>query len=155
MDNFLLIVNSAESIDGKNISAYEMAKRRLAALQWALYINTPHRKIIQKEDRVIVYLAGTQLHGMSFVATAIVHGKDKAEKYIGDGQDVLAGIPHEYIQLKNLMWFENFVRIHSIKDSLDFIPKKTNRWGAVMQRGVKKISEEDALKILAASSVQV
>ena len=147
-NHFLLIVNRAENLDGGWIPALEMSRRRLDAGLWGLYANTPHRKQMAVGDEMIVYLAGPDDGAQSLVARATAgqvtaHGKG----YLADG-DALTDPPVAVLEMSGVAWLDQPVRITAIKDHLGFIPKGTNKWGCVMQRGVKRVSAEDAAKIL-------
>lgn len=144
--NFILIASASESIDGEPISPFDMAHRRLSTNSWGLWSNTPHRNDIKAGDSVVVYVAGSA--GKKFVASAIVESiGNNPKSYVGDG-DALTDIPVKILNLKEVTWFKNEVSIVELKDKLDFIPKSTNKWGCVLQRGARKISPEDAGLIL-------
>jgi hypothetical protein len=144
--HFILIASASESIDGETISPIDMANRRLSTNSWGLWSNTPHRNDIKAGDSVLVYVAGAA--GKKFVASAIVESVGNNPKsYIGDG-DALSDIPVKILNLKEVTWFRNEVSILDLKNSLDFIPKNTNKWGCVLQRGARKISPKDAGLIL-------
>lgn len=143
---FLLVVSAAESINGKAISAEEMALRRLNAGMWALYKNTPHKREIQPGDELIIYLAGR--NGMRFIAAATAGEVNfRVKKYDADG-DVLIGTPDAVLEVQNVRPFKQDVAIHEVKERLCFIPKGTKSWGCVLQRGAKRLTHEDATLIL-------
>ena len=149
---FLLIASRSEDLHGKSITGEEMAKRRLEAKEWGFYANTPHKGKIKKGDQVIVYLAGPK--DMHFFATATagdIHQNTRS--YTADG-DALTDIPVAVLSLSDLFFFKKQTMIHEVKDALDFIPKATNKWGCVLQRGLKMISQKDAETILKYSTLQ-
>lgn len=156
MNSFLLITNRAEKIDGSWESAFNMANRRLNSHVWELYENTPHKKELKTGDLVIVYLAGPEKGAMSFIGQAEILKIDNSPRACFDferaNQDTLTAPPVAIITLHQIKFYKTPIKIHEIKDSLDFIPKTTNKWGCVLQRGVKKLSAKDAHKISSWSS---
>ncbi len=144
--HFLLIASRSEDMEGITIPGYEMARRRLEAKQWGLYENTPHKWKIKPGDQLIIYLAGPQ--DMKFFAMAVADKviKDVAD-YDADG-DALSDFPVAVLFLKDINYFPRQPTIQEVKDELDFIPKTTNKWGCVLQRGLKVISKKDSETIL-------
>lgn len=146
---FLLIAAKAESCDGLYISAETLAARRLRAGRWGLYAKTPHKSELRTGDQLIVYLAGEGER--RFVASATVSEVDfKDQSNDADG-DALTDLPVAILKLREVRNFKNHVSIIDIKDRLDFIPKSTTKWGCVLQRGLKRLSEADANTIMEAS----
>lgn len=152
MTTYLLIVNRCERFDGGFDSAITMARRRLDAGKWALYSNTPHRAEMKAGDRVLVYLAGVEKGARHFVASATIVGNDSSvracQAYKTDGPNTLAEPPVAVLSLSDVRWFAAPVPVLSVKGELDFVPKGTNKWGCVLQRGAKRIGEPDAERIL-------
>ncbi len=153
MTTFLLIVNRCERFDGGFDSAITMARRRLEAGKWALYANTPHKAEMKAGDRVLIYLAGAEKESKHFVASATISGINSSfracQDYSADGPDALAEPPDAVLSLADARWLSVPVPVGSVKDCLDFVPKGTNKWGCVLQRGAKRIGEPDAERILA------
>jgi hypothetical protein len=148
--NFILVASRGETLEGKPIPAEKMAGRRLNAKRWGLYANTPHRAVIKKGDNLLIYVAGSG--AMRFVARASVAGVDhKVKSYEADG-DALTAPPVAVLMLDTVQWFEDPVQISAIKDLLSFVPKDTPKWGCVLQRGLKLISDADAATVLAAAT---
>jgi hypothetical protein len=104
-------------------------------------------------DRVLVYLAGVEKEAKHFVAAAVISGLDASARacqgYKADGPDALAEPPVAVLSLVDVLWLNSPVPVVSVKGSLDFVPKGTNKWGCVLQRGAKRIGEPDAERILA------
>lgn len=152
MTTFLLIVNRCERFDGSFDSAITMARRRLDAGKWALYTNTPHKAEMKAGDRVLIYLAGAEKEAKHFVASATISGIDSSfracQGYKADGPGALAEPPVTVLSLEDARWLAAPVPVGSVKDELDFVPKGTNKWGCVLQRGAKRIGEPDAERIL-------
>ena len=153
MTTFLLIVNRCERFDGNFDSATTMARRRLDAGKWALYTNTPHKGEMKADDRVLIYLAGAEKEAKHFVASATITGIDASPRacqgYKADGPDALTEPPVAVLSLNGVQWLSDPVPVALVKNSLDFVPKGTNKWGCVLQRGAKRIGEPDAERILA------
>lgn len=152
MTTYLLIVNRCERCDGRFDAAITMARRRLDAERWALYANTPHKAEMKPGDRVLVYLAGAEKEAKHFVAAATVAGIDTSTRarqgYKADGPDTLVEPPVAVLTLADVRWLSAPVPVGAVKNTLDFIPKGTNKWGCVLQRGAKRIGELDAERIL-------
>lgn len=152
MTTYLLIVNRVERFDGGYDSAITIARRRLAVGKWALYANTPHRAEMRVGDRVLIYLAGAEKGARHFVASASITALDESAKacqgYYADGPDTLVDPPFAVISLADIRWLDVPVPIRAVKDALDFVPKGTNKWGCVLQRGAKRIGDRDAERIL-------
>lgn len=147
MMHYLLIVNDCWDDMGKRIPARQVAMHRLAQGLWSLYANTPHRKLIQEGDEVIIYLAGQSEGGKSFIAKARVKGVTTEKR-------LLFGLygepPISAIILEDIERFQSCPKIIDIKDELEFIPKGNPKWGCVMQRGVKRIKGKDFFRIMTA-----
>lgn len=149
---FLLIASRSEDLNGKPLTGEVMANRRLEAKEWGFYENTPHKGKVKKGDLLIVYLAGPK--DMKFLAAATAGDIHKDIKnYTADG-DALTDIPVAVLTLSDVIFFKNKTTIHEVKDELDFIPKTTNKWGCVLQRGLKLISKKDAETILRYAAAQ-
>ena len=149
---YILVASRAYSMDDGWIGSEEMARRRLAAEQWGLYENTPHKAEIAPGDKLLIYIAGPKR--MQFVASAEAGAVDfNVRNYKADG-DALTNPPYAVLSLRDTQTFATPLPIASVKDKLTFVPKNTPKWGAVMQRGAKKISESDAAVILSAAAHQ-
>jgi hypothetical protein len=143
---YILVASRAYSIDDEWIGSEEMARRRLEARQWGLYENTPHKSEISPGDTLLIYIAGARR--MQFIASAEAGDVDFAAKsYEADG-DALTNPPAAVLHLRSTNTFSQPLPISEIKDDLDFVPKNNPKWGAVLQRGAKKISATDAKVIL-------
>lgn len=145
-NHYLLIVNNTWKEDGSPISAEVVALRRLERGLWNLYENTPHRKNIVEGDKVIIYLAGSGPHGKSFAGKAVIDGISADCKSL---KDLYGDPPVAALKLREIILFPNFPPIAQIKDELDFVPKNSPKWGCVMQRGLKRISDKDFNTIIA------
>ena len=146
MAAFLLIASPAESVDGQRISSEVMARRRIEAGRWGLYANTPHKTEIRVGDTLIVYLAGPG--GMRFFATAKAGSVDfKVRDFQADG-DALTDPPAAILSLVSPRLFSSSLPMAKVKERLEFVPKGNLKWGCVLQRGVKRISDADASLIL-------
>jgi hypothetical protein len=146
MASYILVANKVESADDGYIPALEIVQRRLGAGRWPLFKNTPHQKDVEAGDQALVYLAG---HGeQRFVAVSIIMGVEHARGYEADGLDALTNAPFQQLRLADTAWLSQPVPITSIKEQLDFVPKGTRKWGCVLQRGMKRISDRDAAVII-------
>lgn len=148
MNNYLLIANNTYDFSGKVYSSLEIANYRLDLGYWGLYEHTPHRKILAEGDKVIVYLAGSGTLGKHFLAQATIKQVTEDRKVLGK---LVGDPPIAAIEIVDINRFAKPVLITSIKEKLRFIPQGTPKWGGVLQRGVKRISQEDFETILMSS----
>lgn len=148
MNHYILIVNDCWDDSGKKIPAKDVALHRLGRGLWNIYPNTPHRKLIQPGDAVVIYLAGSSAGGRSFLATANVRGITSDPKSLSG---LYGEPPVSAVILGDISIFPECPKISDIKDRLDFVPKNNPKWGCVMQRGAKIISEKDFALIIAAA----
>jgi hypothetical protein len=148
MENYILVVNDCRNINNKIITAYDMTQRRLSQKQWPLYKNTPHQNTMKKGDNVIIYLAGTSKLSQHFVAYASVHSISVPNNYQADGLDTINNPPAKIIIFQKIIILKESISIKDLLDDLEFLPKKTKKWGVVLQRGAKHISSIDANTII-------
>lgn len=148
MNHYLLIVNDCWDDNGKKITAKNVALHRLERGLWNIYPNTPHRKLIQPGDAVIIYLAGNSEGGGTFLASAHVQA-------ITNDSKCLLGLygepPISALILERISIFRDYPKISDIKEELEFVPKNNPKWGCVMQRGVKIINAQDFSRIISAA----
>lgn len=140
---FILVTSGADKVDGGRMYAAEIAQRRITACKWPLYKNTPHRKEVLPGDRFVIYLAGQGPESQHFVASATMQGVTTGNGYDADGQDVIITPPESVLILSDVFRFTKLIPIRLILNQLSFIPRNSTNWGVVMQRGCKKISEND------------
>ncbi len=146
MANYILVANKVDSMAGGYIAAREIAQRRLAAGRWPLFKNTPHQKEVQSGDRLLIYLAGDK-EGR-FVAVSNVLGVEGGRNYSADGSDALTNAAFQQLLVGAVEWLLRAVPIVEVKNQLSFVPKGTRKWGCVLQRGMKRISNDDSKIIL-------
>lgn len=152
MTHYLLIVNDCWDDKGKRIPALKVALHRLEQGRWSLYANTPHRKLLQDGDEVLIYLAGPSEGGKTFIAKATVRGVTTEPRLL---RGLYGEPPISAIMLEGIDKFRNCPKIADLKDELEFVPKDNPKWGCVMQRGVKRITEKDFSRIMAAAGSTV
>jgi len=141
MEIFLLVANKSEGVSGEPVEAYQVAMRRLKSKTWGMYANTPHRKVVSVNDKVVIYVAGSGYLGKHFIASAdivkVVEGKNVKNDLWLETPQVAT------LELGCIKYFDVPVSIKEVKDCLDFIPKNTSKWGCVLQRGLKRIKQSD------------
>lgn len=150
MTSYILVANKVDSAMGGYIPAREIVERRLAAGRWPLFKNTPHQREVKPGDQLLVYLAGDKER--QFVALCTAGSVEPARDFEADGEDALTNAPFQQLLLLETRWFRKSLPISSVKEQLNFVPKGTRKWGCVLQRGIKKISDADAKIILAHAS---
>ena len=95
---------------------------------------------------MIIYLAG---YGeMRFFAQATAGEISTNTRNYSTEGNALTDPPVAILALNDVEIFKNPVAIASIKNRLEFVPKNTIKWGCVLQRGAKRISEADANLII-------
>jgi hypothetical protein len=140
--NYLLIVSPGYNLDGRRISSEELARHRIQTGLWGLNANTPHRKEIKEKDNLIVYLAGENKR--IFFASAVIDKVSHTPQHTTlDGPDSLGTPPSSIITLCQSEIFKRPIHIGELKQLLSFIPQNNPKWGCVMQRGMKRISQKD------------
>jgi hypothetical protein len=142
LEHFVLIASDSENTEGEIVSGYTVAMRRLKTRGWAVYRRTQNRRRLKVGDKLLIYAAGAQTGGGTFVASATV-GRLSAPKNSLIGKvEFMNDIPEYIMEFADIHLFVKPVEIRSLRDRLAFVPKHS-RWGSVLQGGCKKIGESD------------
>jgi predicted RNA-binding protein with PUA-like domain len=151
LKNFFIFIKSS-SIDkeGQLIEGEEATLRFLNLKKWPLYDGTPNQKKLKINDQIVFYSSSTYKKPGQLIATAVVdeiingNSKDyiKSEIFIDKTISVT-------VNLKCINIFKKTITLKDIKDYLEFTKVKNDKkWGATLIGGVRKITENDFIKIM-------
>lgn len=148
MSKFLIISSRFDNGFTEAYTANDIAIKRLEIKRWPLYKNTPHRKKISINDNALIYISGNGINSQCFIADVRICGITDSKHVIQEESQFSSEPPISVLLLDSINIFKRPVYIRSILNTLDFIPKSTIKWGCVMQRGLKIISDKDYTSIL-------
>lgn len=140
--HYLSIINDLQ-IGNKVIDASKIYRTLFDNNIWLFTKNAPFMKKINKNDKFILYLAGSQRK--IFQNNFIINGEIKKiensnlDKKIN--KEILKFF-YYYVPIKEINDFKNNVKIKDIKENLEFITDKTN-YGLFLRQSVKKINKKD------------
>ena len=144
-DNYyILVASTADGINGKRISSYDMMRHRLDKNSWPMFKGTSHMKKIEIGDKVVFYLAGNTKSSQNFVSSAEIQNIVNWDFRDGilDVEDALTPNPEIILKLRNITLFPKAISIRPLVKNLNFI-KKPDFWGLYMQSGCISITEKD------------
>ena len=151
MNNYLFIVSDRLNTEGQKITGLKVYDFLMEKKAWGLHPTTQHRATLQSGDNVIFYLAGP---GGGFIGRAtLISGAyiDKTKE--SDNWWFNRSETNYRVDLTNVEKWERVKPIQPILSELSFIKnKKTKSWGAYLQGGVRKITDDD-YRIIIDSSV--
>ncbi len=144
---YLFIVSEQVNKDGKKVSGREVFDFLMEKKAWGFHPTTQHRSAVKEEDSVIFYLTGLGFVGdADLKSSAYIDKEGSSENWWFNKSKV-----NYRVDLDNIKVWEKIKPIQPILPSLSFI-KKTKNWGAYLQGGVRKITEED-YKVIINSSI--
>ena len=143
--NYILITSDSYTAGGSTIAAFDICVVRLKHGRWPLYVSTAHTNRIKPGDKFLVYVAGKHYSRQCFISSF---------KVIEIISKKLLNIDEKILNLTNpnpvkeLIFKKSealkVVNIKEYLDRLDHTKKRvSNKWGALMMGGVKKISDDD------------
>lgn len=158
IDRYLLITSKIESVSGFSIDPYNVAIDRLKEKKWALYKNTYFKDKIKKDDEIYIYIGKTNSKNIRFTSSIIASAKiEKIEEFTKSSEwfeteKYFVDSPVKLIHLYKIKHFEKPFGFRENFKNISFISKikksqNTANWGAYMQGGIKKLTEDDALLI--------
>jgi len=71
-DYYMLVCVDGFDGDGTAVSAFDLAKFRLQALQWPLYENTGRINQLGKSDYCLVYVGGASGYGQAIIGETVI-----------------------------------------------------------------------------------
>jgi hypothetical protein len=109
---------------------YDIFENRINVKHWPITLNTPNRKKIGAQDKIIFYRAG-----------------EGNQKLLGTANAVSSIIPIEgkmdfIVSLDEISIWKKPISIKPLIKNLNFIKNKL-LWGVYMQGGVIRVSQED------------
>lgn len=144
---YLCIINDLQ-IGNNIINALEISKDLFNNSMWLFTKNAPFMKKINKNDKFILYLAGSnrKFFNSSFIIDGQIKKISNSNLHNNFNKNILKFF-HYYVPIREINKFKNNVSILDIKNNLDFIKDKTN-YGLFLRQSVKKINEKDFNYIL-------
>lgn len=142
MKNYYALITS----DSAQVKAYEIFQNRIKENRFPLYLKTPYLNNIKKNDEVLFYLAGKNIHSQSFVAKSIIKEVEILKDLFVDA-DNTKRIVNKYLLFEDIIVFKKPKPIKPIIELLDFIRIKKN-FGTYLVGGVVKLNDKDFNKIL-------
>lgn len=166
MTSFYIFIFRGREIGGEYVPLRTVLQSRVTAGRWPLQRTTAHRRDLVEGDRVVFYGAAKSNpqdpDAGSFLARATVGGsffsiqdagtqsyRDRVLAGAAASADPLLAGPPEFpyaITIEDAEWFDPAVPIRPLIESLRFI-EDPGRWGAYLQGGIRRISEEDYKRI--------
>lgn len=142
MKNYYALITS----DSAEVKAYEIFQNRIKENRFPLYLKTPYLETIKKNDEVLFYIAGRNMHSQSFVAKSRVKEVEVLKDLYVDA-DNTKRIVNRYLLFENIIVLEKPKLIKPIIERLDFIRVKQN-FGTYLVGGVVKLNDKDFNTIL-------
>ena len=148
MQTFILVVSSLVLYPGK-IPARTVFDYRSARGIWPFSEHTRHKLSIEKDDLLIFYFAGEGEGAKNFVASARAQSQVKTTRFLEPRE--WCTTPYNLgLEISTPVLFPKMVPIIPLKQHLSFIKNPDNpKWGAYLQGGCIKATENDAVLILA------
>jgi hypothetical protein len=141
-NNYLFIVSDRLNSDGQKVTGQEVYNFLMEKKAWGLHPTTQHRAVVQSGDHVIFYLAGP---GGGFIGRATLLSGAHIDK-TGESIDwwFNKADTNYRVDLTNIEKWDRIKPIQPVLSDLSFIKnKKTKSWGAYLQGGVRKITDDD------------
>jgi len=158
--HFIAVVSDMEAQFGA-LPAIRVLKYRLNNHVWGLNEGTHNKQDLLGDSRLVFYLGGRHLHSQSFVATALVdkvHNnfpRFELPKFVDESKWYYT-IPSQKVDLKNIEWFENPLKIKDVLAKMAYFKHKDqNKWWFSLQGGLRKIAKSDYDLIKAESSKMI
>jgi hypothetical protein len=142
MNNYLFIISDRLDSEGKKVTGREVYDFLMDKKVWGLHPTTQHRAVIGKGDRAIFYLSGA---GGGFIGTGVVASTAYVDKSgESDNWWFNRSEVNYRVDLTDIDKWNKTKPIQPVLAELSFIKnKKTKNWGAYLQGGVRKITDDD------------
>ena len=145
--NYLIFISS----DGRR-EGYEIFKERINNNLWPIYKKTPQLINIEKDKKILFYIAGTNTLCQNFVASTSI-------KEIIDLKSISSDPTQEFrqvlfnVRFNEINHFQKPVNIKNHINNLSFIEEEKRKYyGLYLQGGVCKINEQTYEYIINKSS---
>ncbi|WP_339145132.1 hypothetical protein [Pseudoalteromonas galatheae] len=145
-NHYLLIKRKGYCSEGHKLTATESAKALLDAGYWPLFKQTPCKNLVEKGQKILIYLAGAEKDCQRVIASAtidsIVEWSNRVHK--PRCPIMLDDIPSLVLNLKEIKVFEQPINIKDHLDKLDLVPSSNpQKWGAALVGGMKTLTMND------------
>jgi len=163
IERYLLITSKIEAANGSTIDPYNVAIDRLKAKKWAVYRSTSFKDKIKVEDEIYIYIGKTNSKNIDFTSSIIASAKiDKIDDFNKKSvwfevDRYYVDSPVKLISLKNIKHFKKPFCFRDYFKKVSFISNikksqnNTLNWGAYMQGGMKRLTEQDSSLIVSQS----
>ena len=145
--NYLIFISS----DGRR-EGYQIFKERIKNNLWPIYKKTPQLINIEKDKKILFYIAGTNALSQNFVASTSI-------KEIIDLKSISSDPNQEFrqvlfnVRFNEINYFQKPVSIKNHINNLSFIEEEKRKYyGLYLQGGVCKINEQTYEYIINKSS---
>lgn len=154
--HYLMICGNGYNELGEPVEPYDVLKHRLHNSYWPIYSNTRNRKTIKESDQLAFYVSGNKEFGGMVVAVArakeILIDQKRLISYKNIENEVSMG--ENFYSIVKLDGIDLALRKTIIKQSLkhlSFGKENMKKWGALLQGGCRKLTEEDFLLLTKSS----
>jgi hypothetical protein len=143
---FLLITTGMELLDGRRLTAFEIAAYRLERQEWPIYSSTRHKSDFAPGDKVLVYLGGSKgprqvIIASAVIASTVIHNGNRP---VFEGQGKFDNdASWSTLCLTDVQHFVTHVEVSELISELEMAPKNTNKWGVAVFGGARRVSTSD------------
>lgn len=142
--HYVLIKSQAVTEAGGIECGWLSARKLLQSGMWPLYERTLCRKMVREDERVLIYVAGDELHGRHIVAEARIAGVEAwTSTAARECPILLDGIPATVLRLDQIHYLDKPVRVSDVLDRLSFAPKNRSKWGFLFAAGMRSLEQAD------------
>ena len=141
-NNYLFIISDRFDANGQKITGREVYNFLMDKKAWGLHPTTQNRAVIKDGDRAIFYLAGL---GGGFIGKVTLSSSAYIDK-TGESSDwwFNKSEVNYRVDFTDIEKWDRVKPIQPVLSDLSFIKnKKTKSWGAYLQGGVRKITDDD------------
>lgn len=152
--HFILIKRGGSTRTGERVTAMEAAKLLLECGLWPLWERTRCRKMLGAGNRVLIYLAGSEVGCGKVVASAVVDAVEpwSVRRHHTRYPLILDETPDRVLSLTEVKFFRKPVSVRDKLDQLSFTSSNRAKWGSAFMGGVRSVSQEDYEVLSAAQS---
>ncbi|MGL4865114.1 MAG: hypothetical protein ACRC4T_18635 [Cetobacterium sp.] len=146
MANYIFVINDINYPKVK-FSAETVVNLLLDKNRWLLMgKGTPHLYELRTNDHITIYMAGKGRRYFLCCAQIQTSIQEVDLSNVEDTEFDLYNLFNYFITLKNINFFENKKYMKDLIEDLSFIKDKNN-YGLYLRRSIKKINDEDFIKI--------
>lgn len=120
------------------------SRKLLSAGMWPLYERTLCRKMVREDERVLIYVAGDEIHGRHIVAEARIAAVEPwTKRAAAECPILLDGVPATVLRLDEIHYLDKPVRVADVLDRLTIAPKNPSKWGFLFAAGMRSLEKAD------------